>query len=100
MGSLHYLNNVVREVLRFYPPVPMTRRVAQVSATIDGAYVPAGTEIFISPAAVNKNPHIWGADGEVFNPDRWDNLPSTMNNYGMETFLHGARGCIGQRFAI
>lgn len=98
--SLHYLNNVVKEVLRFYPPVPMTRREASVSAVVDGAYVPKGTPLFIAPICINKSPAIWGSDGESFNPDRWDNLPKTHNNYAMETFLHGARGCIGQRFAI
>lgn len=98
--SLHYLNNVVKEVLRFYPPVPMTRRWANVSATIEGAYIPKGTEMFVAPICINKNPVIWGPDGEIFNPDRWDNLPKTHNNYAMETFLHGARGCIGQRFAV
>lgn len=98
--SLHYLNNFVKEVLRFYPPVPMTRREAKVSATIEGQYIPKGTDIFICPAATNKNPNIWGPDSEEFNPDRWEKLPLTHNNYGMETFLHGARGCIGQRFAV
>lgn len=98
--GLHYLNNFVKEVLRFYPPVPMTRRQSVVSATVDGAYIPEGTELFIAPIAINRNPNIWGPDAETFNPDRWDNLPKTHNNYAMETFLHGARGCIGQRFAV
>ncbi|CCG80988.1 putative Cytochrome P450 monooxygenase [Taphrina deformans PYCC 5710] len=98
--SLHYLNNFTKEVLRFYPPVPMTLRTATVTTVVDGVSIPAGTDMFISPIATNRNIHIWGPDAESFNPDRWDNLPSTHNNYGMETFLHGARGCIGQRFAV
>lgn len=98
--GLHYLNNTVKEVLRFFPPVPMTLRTAIVSATIDGTYVPAGTQLFICTISTNKNPEIWGPTAEQFDPDRWDALPSTHNNYGMETFLHGSRGCIGQRFAI
>lgn len=98
--SLHYLNNVTKEVLRYYPPVPITRRTAIRTTTVEGVLIPKGTDIFIVPIAINRNPAIWGPDSEVFNPDRWDSLPPTHNNYGMETFLHGARGCIGQRFAI
>ena len=98
--SLHYLNNFVKEILRFYPPVPITRRTAQVSATIDGTYVPAGTDLFICTISTNKNPEIWGPTADQFDPERWDNLPRTHNNYGMQTFLHGSRSCIGQRFAI
>ncbi|ORY79092.1 cytochrome P450 [Protomyces lactucae-debilis] len=97
--SLRYMNNVVKEVLRFYPPVPMTRRQAMEDAVIEGYSIPKGTNIFICAAAINKNPHVWGYDAHLFNPDRYDNLPAAVTNYSTETFLHGTRSCIGQRFA-
>jgi cytochrome P450 len=66
---------------------------------IEGYKIPKGSNIFICPAAVNKNPNVWGHDAHQFNPDRYDNLPSAVTNYSTETFLHGTRSCIGQRFA-
>lgn len=97
--GMHYLGNFVKEVLRFLPPVPMTRRQAMVDAVIEGQEIPKGTQILVVIAATNKAVSFWGADAELFDPDRWDNLPPTHNNYAMETFLHGPRSCIGQRFA-
>ncbi len=51
------------------------------------------------PAAIQKNPSIWGPNAEVFDPDRWDDLPKTCTANAFMTFLHGPRGCIGRKFA-
>ncbi|BFZ56603.1 hypothetical protein PYCC9005_003650 [Savitreella phatthalungensis] len=100
LDSLKYLGNVVKEVLRFFPPVPITRRTAIEDGYIEGVFVPKDSNIFIVPSAINRSPLVWGSTANTFDPDRWDNLPLTYNHYGNETFLHGSRGCIGQRFAI
>lgn len=100
IDSLKYLGNVVKEVLRLFPPVPVTRRTALADGHIEGVFVPKGTNMFVVPGAINRNPHLWGPTAGAFDPDRWDDLPETYSHYGNETFLHGSRGCIGQRFAI
>jgi cytochrome P450 len=107
LDSLTYLNAVCNEVLRFYPTVPLTARVATTPTTICDIAVPAGTFILICPWAINRNPDLWGPDAGVFNPDRWidaktgkaNNEGGVSNNYVNLTFLHGPRSCIGQNFA-
>ncbi|MCJ1397454.1 hypothetical protein MMC11_000647 [Xylographa trunciseda] len=103
LDRLPYLHAVCNEVLRVYPAVPMTRRVADHDTSIVGQFIPKGTNIFLSPAAVNKSIDLWGADALEFNPDRWlgsgTNNGGASSNYALLTFLHGPRSCIGQAFA-
>jgi cytochrome P450 len=107
IDHMPYLNAVCSEVLRYFPPVPLTPRVAARDTTILGQKVPKGTRIMLIPWAVNRSEELWGADAAKFNPERW--MPSEKNpysanggaasNYSFLTFLHGPRSCIGQGFA-
>jgi len=56
----------------------------------------------MSPLATNRSVDLWGADAETFDPERWIKNPGSggsVSNYGLLTFLHGPRSCIGQGFA-
>jgi cytochrome P450 len=108
IDRMPYLNAVCNEVLRYYPPVPVTIRDAAVDTSILGCPVPAGTKIFLVPRAINRDKTLWGEDADKFNPDRWlagdSASPHVANggaasNYAMLTFLHGPRSCIGQAFS-
>ncbi|KAF2712111.1 cytochrome P450 3A4 [Pleomassaria siparia CBS 279.74] len=107
LESLPYLNAVCNEVLRLYPTIPVTLRMAKNDTTICGQSVPAGTNCFIVPIATNRLPDLWGPDAEEFVPERWidkETGRTTMNggadsNYSFVTFLHGPRSCIGAKFA-
>jgi cytochrome P450 len=67
--------------------------------------IPKGTEILLSPWAVNRSPELWGETAEKFIPERWiddgkpNNSGGAASNYSQLTFLHGPRSCIGQNFA-
>jgi cytochrome P450 len=55
----------------------------------------------IVPAVSHLNPHIWGANADEFDPDRWDNLPeAAANPFTQQSFLSGPRVCIGKSFAL
>ncbi|KAI0478547.1 cytochrome P450 [Xylariaceae sp. FL0804] len=125
IDAMPYLNAVCSEVLRYYPPVPMTVRDAARDTTVLGQRVPRGTRVILCPWATNFDTALWGADAREFNPDRW--MPSSSSsaatatgtattnvdhehdrraasggassNYAFMTFLHGPRSCIGQGFA-
>ena len=106
---ISYLNNFCREVLRLFPPVAVTIRVAVKETTICGQHIPEGTTIMIPPWAVNANTELWGSDAADFKPERWErsiNRPSLDDDsnkgtiYNFLTFLHGPRSCIGQSFAM
>lgn len=107
LERMPYLNGVCNEVLRLYPTIPVSARIAIRDTTIKGQFVPANTMVFVIPWAINRNPKLWGPDAERFVPDRWIDEESgraTMNggaasNYAFLTFLHGPRSCIGERFA-
>jgi cytochrome P450 len=99
-----YLHAVCNEVLRFFPSVPMTIRIAAHDTTILDHPIPKNTTIIISPWAINVNKELWGPDADEFNPDRWmgqgvANTGGADSNYSFLTFLHGPRSCIGQAFA-
>ena len=107
IDHLQYLNAVCNEVLRYYPPVPVTLRETVRDTVITGVAIPKGTRVMITPLAVNRNNELWGPDTQKFDPDRWlqsDSNPHSANggapsNYAFMTFLHGPRSCIGSGFA-
>jgi cytochrome P450 len=105
IDHMPYLNAVCSEVLRYYPPVPVTIREAAVDTSICGQYVPKGTTVFVAPWATNKDKALWGEDADKFVPERWitdgvlNASGGATSNYANETFLHGPRSCIGQAFA-
>ena len=104
LDQCHYLHAVCNEVLRVYPPVPITVRDTRCDTSILGQYVPKGTKVILSPWAVNTATSLWGPDADKFNPDRYmgpgkANSGGAESNYAFLTFLHGPRSCIGQAFA-
>ncbi|KAF9076923.1 cytochrome P450, partial [Rhodocollybia butyracea] len=101
LKDLEWLDCVVQESLRLYPPVPMTFRQASTTDYIDGVLVPKGTLYYIPIRVVNTLKDVWGEDAEEFNPSRWlpennksGTPPSTL------TFLAGPHACIGKTMAI
>ncbi|OCK76767.1 cytochrome P450 [Lepidopterella palustris CBS 459.81] len=104
IDSLPYLNAICQETLRFYPPLPISIRQAVRNTTILNRFIPAGTLVLTSAWASNHSTELWGADADVFNPDRWigpgkANTGGAESNYAFLTFLNGPRNCIGMGFA-
>ncbi|KAF2162367.1 hypothetical protein M409DRAFT_69247 [Zasmidium cellare ATCC 36951] len=108
--KLPILNGVCNETLRLYPAIPVTARDVVRPTQLAGQHVPAGTQIIVSPWAINRDETLWGADAHEFKPERWidideagkqrvNNTGGTHSNYAFLTFLHGPRSCIGQGFA-
>ncbi|EJD55299.1 cytochrome P450 [Auricularia subglabra TFB-10046 SS5] len=118
--SLSYLDAVLKEVLRVWPPSAHTEKVAEHDDVIplklpvrgsdgnliDSVPVKAGQVIYIPSIAVNRLNSVWG-DGDKFRPERWieaDGLPPASSlNLGWShifSFSQGPRNCIGFRMAI
>lgn len=90
-----FLHAVCNEVLRFYPPVPFTRREATKDTTLLGQVIPKGTDLVIAAGAINFSKELWGEDADEFKPERWmgekrANNGGAESNYANLTFLHGA----------
>ncbi|KAJ6587621.1 cytochrome P450 [Mycena vulgaris] len=119
--SLPYLDSVVRETLRLFPPaspsmfreafedavLPLSTPIIGVDGTImNSITVPKGTSIYVAVAAANHNKQIWGEDALEFRPERWTNGKASSVTtkmcgiYGNTmTFIGGGRSCIGFKFA-
>ncbi|KAF5631726.1 pisatin demethylase cytochrome P450 monooxygenase [Fusarium sp. NRRL 52700] len=105
LDSLSYLHAVCQESLRLYAPIPFTVRDALKDTQILGTFVPKGTMVILCPWAINRAHELWGPDADDFNPERWmapgqANSGGAKSNYAFLTFLHGPRGCIGQKFSL
>lgn len=104
LDSLPYLNAVCNELLRFYPPVPVTVRQASRDTYILNEPVKKGTIVSIPILGMNHSTELWGPDAEEFNPERWmgpgrAKMGGAESNYALSTFIHGPRSCIGSGFA-
>jgi cytochrome P450 len=70
-GDLPYIDAVVKEVLRWNPPLPIAipNRVTQ-DDMYRGYFIPAGATVIQNVWAVCRDPKMY-PDPETFNPDRF-----------------------------
>ncbi|XP_051154870.1 uncharacterized protein LOC127277625 [Leptopilina boulardi] len=102
MQEMKYLNQVISEVLRMYPVVPIIDRVAEQNYKIPGTNVviEKGTPVYTSLHALHFDPE-YHPNPYEFDPDRFsDERKSKMVPYTYMPFGEGPRICIGMRFAI
>ena len=68
-----YFQACMREALRMHPAVGLLleRIVPLEGATISGAFLPGGTIVGINPWVAARDKNVYGADVDVFRPERW-----------------------------
>ena len=74
-----HLQAFCAEILRLYPPVAITSRVAARDTTLLEHLIPKGTVIFLAPWAVNVSTALWGPDAKEFKPERFLNHPTALS---------------------
>lgn len=100
LASATYLQAVIHESLRLYPPVWYVGREVTRPATLRGCEIPQGSFILASPYVVHRNPRVW-SDATAFRPERFLNVTgSPFNLPGYLPFGMGARYCIGRPLAM
>ncbi|GMN56883.1 hypothetical protein TIFTF001_025997 [Ficus carica] len=102
LSKLNYLKLVIKEGLRFHPPVPLlVPRETTESCIIDGWQVPSKTRVFFNAKAIGRDPKSW-EDPNEFRPERF--LDSSVDLKGQHfeflPFGAGRRGCPGINFAM
>ncbi|KAK5653714.1 hypothetical protein OQA88_8745 [Cercophora sp. LCS_1] len=103
--TLPYVQAVVREVLRLWPPSAglFTKEVPKEGDTIHGYYVPPGTEVGQCMPSVGKLIRIWGDDFNIFRPERWlEASPDKFDEMAAAVdlvFSSGKYVCLGKHIA-
>ncbi|KIW74712.1 hypothetical protein Z517_11482 [Fonsecaea pedrosoi CBS 271.37] len=103
--SLPYLDSVIRESLRANRArtTMLERTVPNPGATIDGAWIPGGTNVSVSTAVLNRDTEIYGPDPEQFLPERWIGISDEelrRRDHADLSFSAGRRICIGRNLAM
>lgn len=98
--ELPYLDRVLKECLRLYPPVTFISRTTTDPVVLGDVEVETGTMLHLHIYDVHRDPKYY-PDPERFDPDRF--LPENVaarNPYAYIPFSAGPRNCIGQKFAV
>ncbi|RUS70326.1 hypothetical protein EGW08_021910, partial [Elysia chlorotica] len=99
LGRLCYMDQVVNETLRMYPPLPYITRLAQESRTYGTVTIPAGSAVYIPITEVHRDPSQY-PNPDVFDPQRFsDENKAARNPLAFIPFGQGPRICIGMRLA-
>ncbi|KAG9249486.1 cytochrome P450 [Emericellopsis atlantica] len=98
LSKLPYIDAVVSEALRVSPTTAgLTPRVSQTRGiSLQGHYIPPGTEIFVNLRSVNMHDGLW-EQPRRFQPERF--LDNDEAKKTLFTFSYGPRNCIGRNLA-
>ncbi|WP_435359005.1 cytochrome P450 [Haloarchaeobius sp. DFWS5] len=100
LAAMPYLERVVKESMRLYPPVHAIVREPTEDVEFDGYRIPAGSPISMPQWTVHRDPEYYD-DPMAFRPDRWtDAFEKALPRYAYFPFGGGPRRCIGDRFAM
>ena len=71
--QMPYLQAVIKEGLRFWPPQTAinTKEVPKGGADLHGFHLPAGTQVAVNIQGITRSRELYGTDVDVFRPERW-----------------------------
>lgn len=96
LGQLRYLDAIVNETLRMWPPTSVSPRKAVETFEFAGVTVPAGSMVLYSPYVTHRMAGLW-PEPDRFRPERW--LDTKPEPFTFVPFGGGYRRCIGFIFA-
>lgn len=99
LTKMPYLDWVLNESMRLYPPAWLQMRIVAQECELDGVRLPVGTVVILSQWVIHRLPSLW-EDAEVFKPERWD--PANEQQVPLAAYFPfggGPRMCIGMPLA-
>ena len=98
--KLVLVEQVIKESMRLFPPVPIMSRQAVAATRIEGLDVPSGMSVLMPIYAIHRHAKRWERPDEFdparFAPDKEASIP----RYQYMPFGAGPRVCIGMSFAM
>ncbi|XP_026809782.1 cytochrome P450 4C1-like isoform X1 [Rhopalosiphum maidis] len=100
LQQMEYLERVIKETLRIFPPLPVFGRSLEEEMQIGEYLCPAGSTLMVCPLFLQSSTQYF-TDPEKFNPDNF--LPDTCRSRHPYTFIPfsaGYRNCIGIKYGM
>jgi cytochrome P450 len=101
LAKLGYLDGVVREALRLYPPAVISARKVVADFEFEGRRIRDGDMLLFSPYVTHRLPELW-TDPLSFRPERWDPADPDYRRRRTDEYLPFSAGphrCIGAELA-
>lgn len=94
------VQQVVKESMRPYPPVPMMSRQSVAEVRLGDRVIAPGTSVLMPIYAIHRHARRWD-EPDAFDPERFSpEREETMLRYQFMPFGAGPRVCIGRSFAM
>jgi cytochrome P450/NADPH-cytochrome P450 reductase len=101
--QLRYVTQTLNESLRLFPPVPAFSLQSVADETVVGGRyrITRDQPVMLLTAMLHRDPSVWGADAEEFNPDHFSpEAQAQRPANAFKPFGNGQRACIGRQFAM
>jgi cytochrome P450 len=102
LPHLPYIRAMVKEALRWRPVDPVgLPHLSTEDDWYEGMFIPKGTIVIANVWHLNRDPELYGADAEHFNPARFLDTPCPpeTKEEGHVTYGFGRRVCVGKHVA-
>ncbi|XP_055925090.1 cytochrome P450 3A9-like isoform X1 [Argiope bruennichi] len=102
VNDLQYLDQVLHESLRMYPPIYFfIGRECGEDIDLGKMKLKKGMPVQVPPWSLHRDPELWGPDVHEFKPERFSpENKSKIHPMAFQAFGQGPRNCVGMRFAF
>jgi len=98
--DFEYLQQILLETLRLYPPTWVMGREATKDIIVDGYSIPRGSIIIMSQFVLHHDSRFF-EEPKIFNPERWTNeFKANLPAFSYFPFGGGVHHCLGEHFTM
>jgi len=99
LRDLKFMEHVINETMRLYPPVTTLTRTTKEDTVFGDYFIPKDTFIYGNVYMMHRNKDVWGDDADEFRPERWENINKDQRS-SYRPFGGGPRICVGNIFSL